>query len=501
MLARDATPRVRCRWARPRRRRIRSATSSRAIDVADLLEQDRELVAATVDRPCRPVGATVTRRDDLDQQLVPGAVAQGVVHVLEVIEIHEQHRRPRAMATAPGEGVLDAVGEERPIGQSGQRVVERLMAQLGLEVRPVGDIVAVDDETADRRLVGEVPRGPFEHAPPAVLVGHACFALDIGARPVGDRGQLLDQDLAVVRVDGMGQLSTHEVVGREAEDPVDGHAHVADRAVVVDDEHEIRRVLGERAEPRLAVAHAVGQFAQAAVLAAQPAGCAFEPDQQDRGKDECHGSGDEKDVPACLRDARLDRAGVLVHLVGRDHIAAGRSDGQVDLEELGGQAVLELVLRGGPVRELARDLAVEGFFEVLLDLEPATAELRQVGEDDGAVRAPDLDAQEAAGLDELPEGLVDPSAGRAVRVVEGARCEQRVDEAADDGRCAPCRLGRRGGSNVLGDGLRGDGRRCQHKPERHGNEDESSAGAVGRSQPSDDVGPMARTGFAQVRTP
>ena len=66
--------------------------------------------------------------------------------------------------------------------------------------------------------------------------------------------------------------------------------------------------------------------------------------------------------------------------------------------------MLELVLGGGPVRELARDLAVEGFFEVLVDLEPATAELRQVGEHDGAVRAPDLDAQEAAGPDQLPEG-------------------------------------------------------------------------------------------------
>ena len=54
--------------------------------------------------------------------------------------------------------VLQAVEEQRSVGKPGERVVERLVAQLVLERLAARDVAVVDDDAADRRVVEQVLR-------------------------------------------------------------------------------------------------------------------------------------------------------------------------------------------------------------------------------------------------------------------------------------------------------------------------------------------------------
>ena len=102
--------------------------------VGGVLEEDGELVAAEPRRrvaraqaPSQPIG-------DRAEQLVAGTVAEAVVHELEVVEVDEGDGRDRRVGPADaGQRVLDPVEEQRPVRQPGERVVERLVAQLVLQ--------------------------------------------------------------------------------------------------------------------------------------------------------------------------------------------------------------------------------------------------------------------------------------------------------------------------------------------------------------------------------
>ena len=95
-----------------------------------IVDQDDELVTT---HPADRVGIAQRARQPRgngDEQPVAGLVAEGVVDVLEVVEVDEQRRPCRPVALAAGEELLDAVHDQRPVRQVGQRVVQRLMAQL-----------------------------------------------------------------------------------------------------------------------------------------------------------------------------------------------------------------------------------------------------------------------------------------------------------------------------------------------------------------------------------
>ena len=89
----------------------------------DPFEHDDELVAAEPaeevagpDRLGQPAG-------DLGQRLVAGALAQPVVHALEVVDV-EQHDRPAPLVRG-----LQVSEQAGPVGQVGQRVVEGLVLE------------------------------------------------------------------------------------------------------------------------------------------------------------------------------------------------------------------------------------------------------------------------------------------------------------------------------------------------------------------------------------
>ena len=128
------------------------------------LGQHDELVAAQARHGVGGAHDLGQARADLDQQLVAGLVAERVVDRLEAVDVEQQHGHAEAEARGAAEGVLDAVEEQRAVGQAGERVVQRLVAHdrlraLAVERRgqQVGDrlqpLALLAGERADRGRV------------------------------------------------------------------------------------------------------------------------------------------------------------------------------------------------------------------------------------------------------------------------------------------------------------------------------------------------------------
>src|SRR4051794_15053924 len=122
----------------------------------DLSRQDEaELVAAqTRDRVGGADAVLEALPHDLED-VVAGGVAEGVVDLLEAVEIHEEHRDPAAVAPRRQQRALDPVGEERAIRKAGQRVVERLvLGARGVETQLLLGPLALRDvlDHVDREL-------------------------------------------------------------------------------------------------------------------------------------------------------------------------------------------------------------------------------------------------------------------------------------------------------------------------------------------------------------
>ena len=95
-----------------------------------VLDQDHELVAAQASdgvalshRVLQPVAHGL-------EELVADGVAEGVVHILEVVEIDDEHGRYRAAATGACEQLVGAVEDEPAVWEPGQLVVQPLSDQL-----------------------------------------------------------------------------------------------------------------------------------------------------------------------------------------------------------------------------------------------------------------------------------------------------------------------------------------------------------------------------------
>ena len=139
------------------------------LDVVDVLQQDRELVAAEAGGG---VGGADAGRDPLghlEQHPVAGGVAEAVVDGLEVVEVDEHDGHADALAQRPRHGVADALVEQRAVGQVGDRVVEGLVGELLLELLALGDVAAVEHDAADGVVVEQVGVQDLEVAQLAVL--------------------------------------------------------------------------------------------------------------------------------------------------------------------------------------------------------------------------------------------------------------------------------------------------------------------------------------------
>ena len=76
---------------------------------------------------------------------------EGVVDRAEVVDVeHEDGECP--VVREATHRLVDIVGEPASVGEAGQRVVERLVREADVEPPLLGDIVAGDDDAADRKL-------------------------------------------------------------------------------------------------------------------------------------------------------------------------------------------------------------------------------------------------------------------------------------------------------------------------------------------------------------
>jgi hypothetical protein len=124
-------------------------------------EQDGELVPAEpgdgIGFPQRP-GEPLA---DLDEELIAMVVAEGVVDVLEPVQVQEQQCRWAELTVGGPDGLADAVGEQLPVGQPGERVVQGLADQPPL--------VAADQQ--QEHTEGEQPdRGRGEAGQPQLML-------------------------------------------------------------------------------------------------------------------------------------------------------------------------------------------------------------------------------------------------------------------------------------------------------------------------------------------
>ena len=102
------------------------------------VDQDDELVATqAADAVALAHGHRKALGDRLEE-LVPNPVTEGVVHILESIEIDEQGRHLNIGSPGTGQHLIGAIEDEGPVGQSGQGVVDRLEADL-VDQSGVGD--------------------------------------------------------------------------------------------------------------------------------------------------------------------------------------------------------------------------------------------------------------------------------------------------------------------------------------------------------------------------
>ena len=114
-------------------------------------------------------------------------MTEAVVDGLEVVQVDEHDADRPAAADRAHDRVLDAVGEQRAVGEARDRVVESLVCELVLERLALADVAAVEDDAADVLVLQQVRMLNLELEPGAVPVperalDHVCLraAADVG---------------------------------------------------------------------------------------------------------------------------------------------------------------------------------------------------------------------------------------------------------------------------------------------------------------------------------
>ena len=98
----------------------------------EVVDQDRELVAAEPGDRVEVTEVFIEAIRDCDQEGVAGEVSEAVVHVLEPVEVDDHDCDVPADACSAGEGMFEAVIEQCPVRQTGEWVVGGLSDQAFL---------------------------------------------------------------------------------------------------------------------------------------------------------------------------------------------------------------------------------------------------------------------------------------------------------------------------------------------------------------------------------
>ena len=223
-------------------------------DVPVVLEQDGELVPAEAGHGVAPPQGARQALSDADQELITGRVPEAVVDDLEVVQVEEDQRDRAQVTGVQLQGVSEPVGEQGPVGQPREGIVEGKVAQLGL---------ALGELPGQRGVLAEGQVLPEQHqaddaAPHVQLTGgdgapgQRQGQGDAGGRhhrDVGVQAGAVHDRRAAAQV--LDDVALHER-GQGQQDEADDPAQVQDSPVV----RAGGRQVGERA-----VGHAQGRHA------------------------------------------------------------------------------------------------------------------------------------------------------------------------------------------------------------------------------------------------
>ena len=185
-------------------------------------------------------------RRHLDEQLVAGGVAEGVVDDLEVVQVEEEAGQAAGAGAEPLGHVL---GEQGAVGQPGQRVVVRLVGELRLEGQPVGDVLDGADEAGADARGEEVGEADDRRPDGAVVADQAGLGLDLVAVQRG--GDLLDDAVQVVLVDGVDPAGAEQLLGAQPDQGAERVVDVRQPHALLGQQRGDRRALGQRGEAPL----------------------------------------------------------------------------------------------------------------------------------------------------------------------------------------------------------------------------------------------------------
>jgi len=217
----------------------------------DPLDQDDELIAAEARHRVARAHKTRQAATDLHQQLITRGVAKGVVHHLEVVEIEEHQSRRARCASRAIECVAEPIQEKGPVGETGQRVVERLPGEASRRFGALGDVPGVGHDSFHCGVVEPV-RGRDLHVPPrSVRRDDACVHADHTARRVDEALVGIEHCCGVVGMEELDERPTEQRHVGMAEQALRCRAGVDERAIAAEDADEVSGLLDERREPRL----------------------------------------------------------------------------------------------------------------------------------------------------------------------------------------------------------------------------------------------------------
>ena len=100
---------------------------------------------------------------NFDEQQVAGGVAVFVVERFEVVEVEEEHGAVGAATLALCHRLGEAVAQQAPIGQAGQRVVEGQFAHPVLHFAAFRDVAADPTVAHDPAFMVTLGRGQDLH--------------------------------------------------------------------------------------------------------------------------------------------------------------------------------------------------------------------------------------------------------------------------------------------------------------------------------------------------
>ena len=208
-------------------------------DRGDSLQQHGELVSP---EPRDRIGGAAGRDDPLGhvaQKTIAGVVTEGIVDVLEVIEVEEHHRNAALVALRESQRVVHAIPEQAAIGELGEGVLKRQLPQLRLERLAFADVAKIEGQPLHRRITGEIGADALRKAMLRAAPDTELHGTDRSGMAGGDLGQERLESFAVLSCPELGEVPSDDLVGLraqhalargrgETQDPLrtDNHDHV-----------------------------------------------------------------------------------------------------------------------------------------------------------------------------------------------------------------------------------------------------------------------------------